>query len=84
MDHFRVASVPVGLPGKVTEALAGRLHAGGDGEAGVVRVGITNALFRPLMVDIGTEVPGGQENKGPAKQGQNGVCLYLVSIVNGS
>jgi len=52
--------------------------------AELVRVGITNALFRPLMVDIGTEVPGGQENKGPAKQGHNGVFLYLVSIVNGS
>ncbi len=48
MDHFRVASVPVGPPGKVTEVLAGRLFMpAGTIEAGVVRVGITNALSRP-------------------------------------
>ena len=53
-------------------------------EAELVRVGVTNALFRPLMVDIGTGVPGGQENNGPAKQGQSGVFLYLVSTVDES
>ncbi len=37
----------VGLSIKVAEALAGRLHAGGDGEAELVRVGVTNALSRP-------------------------------------
>ena len=52
--------------------------------AELVRVGITNAFYRPLMVDIGTGVPGGKENNEPPKQGQNGVFLYLVSIVNGS
>ncbi len=38
----------------------------------------------PLVVDIGTEEPGGQENNGPEKQGQSGVFLYLVSIVDES
>ncbi len=53
-------------------------------EAELVRVCITNALSRPVVVDIETEEPGGQENNGPAKQGQSGVFLYLVSIVDES
>ena len=56
----------------------------GTSEAEVVRVGIANALARPLVADIGTEVPGGQESNGPAKQGQSGAFLYLESIVDKS
>ena len=82
-DHSRVASVPVGPPGKVTEALAGGVHAGGEGEVEVVRAGITNALARPLVADIGTEVPDGQGYIAHGKQGQGDIFLYFVSTVNG-
>ena len=53
-------------------------------EAELARVGIANALARPLVADIGTEVPGGQGDIAHGKQGQGYIFLYFnfVSAVN--